>query len=65
MQFGDDDVLEDIYPSAGHKKFRCEQAGLFFFFGELYEVVEGSFECEKGDIKLAGGGCIAVADDLA
>ncbi len=65
MQFGDDDVLEDVYPSAGHKKFRCEESGLLFLFGELDEIVEGAFEGEKSDVKLAGGCRIAVTDDLA
>ena len=65
MQFGDDDVLEDVDPSAGHKQFCSEESCLFFLFGEFDEVVECAFEGEKGDVKFAGGCRVAVTDDLA
>ena len=35
IEFGDDDVLEDVYPPSGHLKLGGEEACLLFLLGQF------------------------------
>ena len=39
MQFGDDDVLQDIDPSACHLKLGGKKGGLLFLLGQFYQSI--------------------------
>lgn len=65
LDLGDDDVFEDVDASAGHLELDGEQAGLLLLLGQLDEAVERAFEGAEGDVELAGGGGVAVAENVA